>query len=269
MSWLHLMTEEKLKEQVPNCFSKRELLNNLGLAPYGGNYKTLNAALKKFKIDASHFTGRGWRKGRQFINKKSIPLKDILVKNSTYTNSNCLRKRLLKEKIFDRKCYGCGNTEWQGKPIPIELEHKNGDNRDHRIKNLTLLCPNCHALSKHYRGKNADWGKLKSKIKKEKIRIRKEKEAIIRYCTCGNKLNKKNKTGHCIICIKKVPKIEQRKVPRPDREQLKELIRTLPFTTIGKNFGVSDNAVRKWAKNYKLDLPKRLGYWAKIKAGVL
>ena len=139
MSWLHLMTEEKLKEQAPICFSRRHLLKNMGLAPYGGNYKTLNSALKKFNIDTSHFTGKGWRKGHQFDSKRSIPLVDILVKNSSYTNSSCLRKRLLKEKIFDRKCYGCENTEWQNKPIPLELEHKNGNNRDHRIKNLTLL----------------------------------------------------------------------------------------------------------------------------------
>jgi hypothetical protein len=38
--------------------------------------------------------------------------------------------------------------------IPLELEHKNGNNTDNRIENLTLLCPNCHALTETYRGKN-------------------------------------------------------------------------------------------------------------------
>mgnify|MGYP002814449186 CR=1 FL=1 len=140
-----------------------------------------------------------------------------------------LKKRLLKEKIFIRKCYRCENTEWQGRPIPLELEHKNGDNRDHRIKNLTLLCPNCHALSKHYRGRNVNWKKIKSKIKKEKIKINKEKKSIANLCSCGNKLGKENKTGFCIICVKKIPKINQRKVIRPTKEELVELIRTLPL----------------------------------------
>ena len=44
----------------------------------------------------------------------------------------------------------------------------------------------------------------------------------------------------------------QRKVLLPTRDELKELIRHKPFTQIGKDFGVSDNAVRKWCKTYEL-----------------
>ena len=36
------------------------------------------------------------------------------------------------------------------------------------------------------------------------------------------------------------------------REELKKLIRTTPFTTIGKQYGVTDNAVRKWCDKYNL-----------------
>lgn len=46
--------------------------------------------------------------------------------------------------------------------------------------------------------------------------------------------------------------VKAQKVERPTREQLKELIRFKPFTQIGKDFGVSDNAVRKWCKSYNL-----------------
>ena len=65
-----------------------------------------------------------------------------------------MKKRLLREGVFQRKCYGCDLTEWMGRPIPIELEHKNGDSTDNRLENLTLLCPNCHALTETYRAKN-------------------------------------------------------------------------------------------------------------------
>lgn len=65
--------------------------------------------------------------------------------------------------------------------------------------------------------------------------------------------NKKEKQKKSINKQGKIERIKQRKVERPNRESLKEMIRTTPFTTIGKNFGVSDNAIRKWCKSY--DLP--------------
>jgi len=65
-----------------------------------------------------------------------------------------LKHRLIREGILEPKCYRCGLTTWQGLPIPLELEHKNGNPHDNSLDNLTLLCPNCHALTATYRGKN-------------------------------------------------------------------------------------------------------------------
>ena len=48
----------------------------------------------------------------------------------------------------------CERSEWLGEPIPLELHHLNGERTDHRIDNLQLLCPNCHALTDTYRAKN-------------------------------------------------------------------------------------------------------------------
>jgi len=78
-----------------------------------------------------------------------------LIKNSKYKGgTDRLKKRLLREKIFEHKCYDCGITTWKNCVAPIELEHKNGDRFDNRIENLTLLCPNCHTFTTTYRGKN-------------------------------------------------------------------------------------------------------------------
>ena len=84
---------------------------------------------------------------------QAFRLEDILVENSTY-QSNKLRKRLLAEGIKEHRCELCNLREWMGKPIPLELDHINGNNADHRLFNLRIICPNCHAQTDHYRGKN-------------------------------------------------------------------------------------------------------------------
>ena len=110
----------------------------------------------ELNIDTSHHTGQGWSKGKKIGNQctKKIELKDILVQNSTY-QTNRLKKRLITEGYKLHKCECCGNTEWNGKPIPLELHHKNGDHFDNRLENLEILCPNCHAQTDNYCGKNS------------------------------------------------------------------------------------------------------------------
>ena len=69
-------------------------------------------------------------------------------------------KKVLTEER-GHKCEDCGNTCWQNKPIPLELEHVDGNNRNNIKSNLKLLCPNCHAFTEFYRGRNKNTGKLK------------------------------------------------------------------------------------------------------------
>ena len=55
---------------------------------------------------------------------------------------------------FENKCSCCGLSEWQNKPMPLEIHHINGNNRDNEESNLSLLCPNCHSVTENFRGKN-------------------------------------------------------------------------------------------------------------------
>jgi len=41
-----------------------------------------------------------------------------------------------------------------GEPISLCLHHINGSGRDNRLENLTLLCPNCHAQTENFAGRN-------------------------------------------------------------------------------------------------------------------
>lgn len=59
------------------------------------------------------------------------------------------------------RCECCGLAEWLNRPITLELEHIDGDNRNNEKENLKLLCPNCHSLTDTWRGRNINSGKLK------------------------------------------------------------------------------------------------------------
>jgi hypothetical protein len=58
-------------------------------------------------------------------------------------------------------CENCGLSEWMNHPITLELEHVDGNNRNNIETNLKLLCPNCHALTYTWRGRNINSGVMK------------------------------------------------------------------------------------------------------------
>ncbi len=144
---------ENLTNTIKESYSIADLLKKFKMKPSGSNYKTIKKYVKLHNIDISHFTGQGHLKGKTYKYRPSFPLEDLLKENISYS-SDKLRKRLISANYFQHKCYKCQNTEWQGQPIPIELEHINGDHTDNRLENLTILCPNCHAQTNTYRGKN-------------------------------------------------------------------------------------------------------------------
>ena len=60
---------------------------------------------------------------------------------------------------FGRKCSMCHLEEWQGHPIPIEVDHIDGDAGNNSFNNLRLLCPNCHGITPTWKGKNKGNGR--------------------------------------------------------------------------------------------------------------
>lgn len=68
-----------------------------------------------------------------------------------------MRGYVERHKLIEYKCDTCGCTgEWQDGFISLELDHKDGNNKNNKISNLHYLCPNCHALTETYRGKNKE-----------------------------------------------------------------------------------------------------------------
>lgn len=146
-------TDTDLEKAVSENYSIAGVIKSLNLIPAGGNYKVIKNRIAELNLDISHFTGKGWNKGLKMIPKLPIPLNDILVENNNYQSSK-LAKRLIKEGVKELKCECCGLEYWLGKPIKLELHHKNGISNDNRLNNLQLLCPNCHSFTDNYRGKN-------------------------------------------------------------------------------------------------------------------
>lgn len=196
------------------------------------NYRVIKKRIKKLELDVSHFkNGVHARSPRE---KK--PLKDICIENSIY-NTNSLKKRLFKELKWEHKCSYCKLTEWKHimtdkiEPIPLQLDHINGNNKDHRLENLRLLCPTCHANTDTYAGRNVKWIKIENKC-----------------MDCESKIHAQSM--RCISCDRKSR--NNRKVKnRPSLEQLEEDLETLPMTKVGIKYGVSDNCIRKWLRSYR------------------
>lgn len=162
---------------------------------------------------------------------------------------------MIKEGYKEYKCECCGLTEWRGKPIPLELHHKDGNHDNNKLDNLEILCPNCHAQTDNYTGKNIKANK-KSENKKiiktkktKKTKLKATKEPIICPICKINKMSKNAKM--CSECYKK----KQAESIPVTKEELKDKIRTCSFVQIGREFNVSDNSVRKWC--IKFGLPHR------------
>ena len=142
--------EHDVRKAVANSKSIAGVLRLLNLRPVGGNYKTIKHLIEKYSLDTRHFTGQGWNVGLKFKPKVVTDIADILIKGSHY-QSYKLKSRLLREGLKERRCECCGLEEWQGKPIPLELHHINGNKNDLRLCNLQILCPNCHTFTTNYR----------------------------------------------------------------------------------------------------------------------
>jgi 5-methylcytosine-specific restriction endonuclease McrA len=84
---------------------------------------------------------------------KAMPLEELLVVGKKRGRWN-IRLRLIAAGLKENCCEACGISDWRGRPLTMELHHRNGDGRDNRLENLVFLCPNCHGQTPNYGTRN-------------------------------------------------------------------------------------------------------------------
>lgn len=218
--------KQRIELVVRQSDSFSEVLRKMDIPLAGNNMQTLKRKIKEYNIDTSHFTfGRHYKSGRDNFLYKSA---STFLNSHTYISSCKLKKKLIKEGLKENRCELCGITKWMEQPISLHLHHINGNNRDNRLENLQILCPNCHSLTENYCGT----------IKNRRFYYCKDCGAIVsrnsQYCT-------------------KCSRLHHRKVERPSKETLLVLFRELKgFEKIGDKFNVSGKTISNWFRNYNL-----------------
>ena len=222
------ITDKEFEQIVKNSYSYREVAEKCGYCCISGaSSNIVKKRIQKLNLDVSHF-------------KKSLhvyrPDDEIFVEDSK-VGQTVLRKRFLALNVVEYKCSICGQEPfWNGKPLSLTLDHINGKNHDNRFDNLRWVCPNCDRQLPTFGRRNAIH------------------EAKYNYCVdCGIVIT--FNATRCKKCADKVKAEKQKNINKPNREELKKLIREKNFLTLGKEFNVSDNTIRNWCESY--NLPKK------------
>jgi hypothetical protein len=221
-----------------NCYA--EALRKLGMRPAGGNHITLRKYAESiWKIPTDHFDPDHCR--NRAIRRSARPLDEILIEGSTYSRGH-LKARLFKEGIKRRNCELCGQGErWMGRRMALILDHINGVANDHRLENLRIVCPNCAATLDTHCGRQN--------------RLERDPRGCL---TCGQRFwpayaKQRYCSRHCAVRRRREasPRPTRRKVDRPPYTHLLREVAALGYAATGRRYGVSDNAIRKWIKQYE------------------
>ena len=222
----YLWDKNKIIKAVKNNYCYRDVLRELSIPVSGNNTTTLKRKIQQYNIDISHFT---------FRPSKRLSIKNVTIErylnNEIKISSAKLKERLLNEGLKTNKCEKCGLSEWNGMPLVIQLHHIDGNRNNNSLDNLEMLCPNCHSQTENYCGNS-------NKQAKQKY-----------YCPdCGREISK-NAT-RCLSCASKFRGQTKFNLSKEELQSL--LDQGYSRIQIGKKFGITEAAIRKWIKKYNI-----------------
>jgi len=228
-------TELDAREAVAAARNYSDAIRRVGLRPVGGNYRLFKRYVNDvWRIPTDHFDPASF--GFRGTRRSARPMHEILVEHSTYSRS-ALKRRLYEAGVKQPACELCGQGgQWRGKSMSLILDHVNGVWDDNRLENLRIVCPNCNATLDTHCGRHNRRGRPDRECRVCGATF-KPKAANQRHCGrfCG--------TRHLMG--------KNRRVDRPPFDQLMRELAATSYVAVGRKYGVSDNAIRKWLKTYE------------------
>lgn len=220
-------SKEELQDLLNNSTSIRNALLQLNVCVSDTTYRHLRRKIKELSLDISKMEQNKKEKG----NRPPFTKEEIFCRDSKLKRISGLARYVKKFQVkqFDH-CEKCGNSTWLNQPIPLQVHHKDGDNTNNEPENLEILCPNCHALTDTYCGKNI-----------------KKKDLNKNFSSPNYSKTKKEKEEYKKI-VSKCPSKEELEVKAKEFESL---------AALGRHYQVSDNTVRNWLNKFDLPYPKR------------
>jgi len=174
-------------------------------------------------IDASHLVTR-LPTTRPY---KNYSFEEILIKDGPYRGTSAdMKRRLFAAGMLKNECYICHITDWLGNPLSLQLDHINGRHTDNRLENLRILCPNCHAQTPTFAGKNSRLGR----------------NPPTNCPKCKGKKHRQSET--CLNCSREL----NQKIAWPANEELFTLVKELGLCKTASKFNTTAPVLKKRLK---------------------
>lgn len=254
--------KEKVLAAIAVSNSVREVIAHLGLGTGGGTPAALKLACQEMGLELPKYDRTKSNRDYSAFSKK-VPDEEVFIENSTYTNRTRIKERMFALGIPNVCSCGQGPF-WNGKPLTLTLEHKNGISNDNRLENLEILCGHCHSQTETFAGRNSKTSQIAKRTEllknnnaaQDKLPLYDIKQPKSCNDCKGNIIN--DEVNQFNECLNKFhyPNRKRYNTQYPELDELINQVQSKGYVKTAESIGVTDHAVRKHLKKFlPLDHP--------------